>query len=130
MDINAIGQEDDMAPLTLPLDPKVVRSTAARRLARAESKRRVLDGELCDFTCLIASVLTRVLLPLVKIKPEPEDDNDFDYKAPDIRISASATPKLEPDVKNEPDVYVPPEVINLTQDFALSVFRSLSRYTR
>lgn len=47
-ELNDIGDEDEMAPLVLPRDPKVVRSATQRRQARAEARIKA-ESELFSY---------------------------------------------------------------------------------
>lgn len=51
-DLNTIGRENEMAPLSLPSDPKVVRLAESRRKERKEAKRK-LERE---WPCALLSV--------------------------------------------------------------------------
>ncbi|KAL8287698.1 hypothetical protein RQP46_003556 [Phenoliferia psychrophenolica] len=74
-ELNDIGDEDEMAPLVLPRDPKVVRSATERKKERAE---------------------IRIKLETPYIKPEPEDG----ASTPALSISSTnATPALDTDSK-------------------------------
>jgi hypothetical protein len=91
-ELNDIGDEDPMAPMILPRDPKVERKAEARKKERRE--QRVKKQEERDRESLSGSLrqCTDSGLPVVPsyVKPEPDDD-----AMSSMLSSATATPALE-----------------------------------